>query len=160
MAVRREIPWHWRGDGILTTLSGDSGEISKFFREAGCPVVSLNENKTEVVVPRVVVDVVEIGRMAAKHFLERSFQSFAFIVENQDVTTQGSLEGFGAVIGEAGFETHFLDWEKERGKKIPPADTCTGVFQNFNKNKLTAAGTAGGAAAATTTTTEGFGRTD
>lgn len=116
MAVRREIPHHWRGDGILTTLSGNPVELDAFFKKAGCPVVSLNINKPEIDVPRVDSDMVQMGRLAGDHFLERGFQSLAFFRQDRDVSTTMSHQGFQEVISQAGHTVHLLDWQKERGK--------------------------------------------
>lgn len=77
-ALSGHLPDDWAGDGILTTLGGDRGSFERFWRKAGCPAVSLSLNHPQLPIPRVGFDNEAAGRLAAEHFLERGFRSFAF----------------------------------------------------------------------------------
>ncbi|MGH7980594.1 MAG: hypothetical protein ACREE6_14555, partial [Limisphaerales bacterium] len=43
-----------------------------------CPAINLSANASEVEMPRVVGDNREIGRLAARHFLDLGYRSFAY----------------------------------------------------------------------------------
>ena len=70
----------WRGDGALVTLQHDR-ETSAFvhrLRRAGVPVVDLSNQRPDIRIPRVCLDNVAIGRLAAKHFAERNYRHAAW----------------------------------------------------------------------------------
>ena len=70
----------WHGDGILATLRSDpvSFRNMEALMKRGIPLVDLTVSRPEVNVPRVVSDHVAIGRLAAKHFVEREFRHVAW----------------------------------------------------------------------------------
>ena len=62
----------WRGDGAIVTLRDDptTPAFVRRMRRAGIPVVDLSNQRPDIRVPRVCVDNVAIGRLAAAHFAE------------------------------------------------------------------------------------------
>jgi len=116
MCLTGEPPEDWRGDGIITTFSGDLGKMKRFLAEADCPAVSLNQNVPEIDIPRVDIDIEEVGRMAATHFLERGFRSFAAYTPHTHYATALGYASFERSVAEAGHTVHYLRWQQERGR--------------------------------------------
>ena len=70
----------WRGDGAIVTLREDP-EILAFvrrLRRAGVPVVDLSNQRPDIRIPRVCLDNRAVGRLAAKHFMERNHRRAAW----------------------------------------------------------------------------------
>jgi LacI family transcriptional regulator len=65
----------WPADGAITCYSKP---LAEFIDDLGVPMVDITTWETPERVPQVVVDNEEIGRMAARHFLERGFKHFAY----------------------------------------------------------------------------------
>ncbi len=73
-------PKDWRGDGVLVMLDG-SAKAMRFVKQQlqrKIPVVGLNEDYSQIRIPRVSGDDHEIGQLAARHFNTRNFQHAAF----------------------------------------------------------------------------------
>ena len=70
-------PLAWNGDGIIATIRSDPITFSCISRlmKRGVPVVDLTMSRPDVDVPRVTSDHEGIGRLAARHFLERNFHN-------------------------------------------------------------------------------------
>ena len=62
----------WRGDGVIVTLRDDRRTLDfvRRVRRARIPVVDLTIQRPEVKIPRVCLDNVAVGRLAARHFAE------------------------------------------------------------------------------------------
>ena len=75
-------PWlrHWDGDGIITTLLPQFGEL---ILGTGIPTVDLDDQAPCSGLPTVQSDQGAIGVLAAEHLLERGFARFAFIGYSQ-----------------------------------------------------------------------------
>ena len=60
----------WHGDGAIVTLRDDPATPAfvRRMRRAGVPVVDLSNQRPDIRVPRVCLDNVDIGRLAAAHF--------------------------------------------------------------------------------------------
>ena len=69
------IPHGWSGDGAITSYGRGLG---KFIRSLEMPKVDITVWEMDEPVPRVVVDNQAVGRLAARHFLERGFKHFAY----------------------------------------------------------------------------------
>jgi LacI family transcriptional regulator len=65
----------WPADGAITWYSKETGE---FVQSLDMPKVDITVWDIPQQIPRVTVDNQEIGRMAARHFLERGFKHFAY----------------------------------------------------------------------------------
>ncbi|MBI1337001.1 MAG: helix-turn-helix domain-containing protein [Phycisphaera sp.] len=76
-ALSGRLPEKWNGDGILTNLGSVVTELERLIQRAGCPAVSLSLNHPHIPIPRVGIDNKIAGQLAADHFLERGFTSFA-----------------------------------------------------------------------------------
>lgn len=60
----------WRGDGAIVTLRDEPETLAfvRRLRRAGIPVVDLSNQRPDIKVPRVCLDNIAIGRLAAAHF--------------------------------------------------------------------------------------------
>jgi LacI family transcriptional regulator len=67
----------WQGDGIISRIA--SPEIRQLVQKRRIPVVDLNEQLGGMEIPQISNDHAAVGRMAAKHLLERGFRRFAFL---------------------------------------------------------------------------------
>jgi LacI family transcriptional regulator len=112
------LPKRWSGDGVITLLGGDLDELKRFLKQTRCPAVSLNANYPEIKLPRVSQDDDLAGRMAAEHFLERGFSSFAFYSHGTSPqATQRRHTEFEKTLGKAGYSVHPLLWAREKGRQ-------------------------------------------
>lgn len=110
MAHYGTIPDHWRGDGVITILLSERGDITRFIRRQKVPVVALYADAPQVQVPRVVLDDVRIGQLAAEHLLERGFTDLGFYRFTDLRAVQDRQEGFCRAVQQAGRNFHLLDW--------------------------------------------------
>ena len=97
----------WRGDGAIVTLRDDA-ETPAFvrrLRRAGIPVVDLSNQRPDIRIPRVCLDNVAIGRLAAAHFASFNHRHAAwFSTHWMNVHAQrfaGFSEGWAAIPGAA-----------------------------------------------------------
>jgi len=103
-----ELPHRWDGDGIITLL-GDLDGLAQLIELSGCPVVSLNANYPELGLPTVSQDSTIAGTMAAEHFLERGFTSFAYYSARPLTSaTKTRFVAFQQRLHEAGQEVRTL----------------------------------------------------
>ena len=91
----------WRGDGAIVTLRDDA-ETPAFvrrMRRSGIPVVDLSNQRPDIRIPRVCLDNVAIGRLAAEHFASFNHRYAAwFSTHWMNVHAQrfaGFCEGWG-----------------------------------------------------------------
>ena len=70
----------WRGDGAIVTLREDPETLAfvRRLRRAGIPVVDLSNQRPDIRIPRVCLDNRAVGRLAAKHFMERNHRCVAW----------------------------------------------------------------------------------
>lgn len=74
-----KINANWSGDGIVCIPAAPSRDLAKLLSSGRCPAVALSLAESKLNIPRVGIDNEVIGRMAADHFLERGFRSFALV---------------------------------------------------------------------------------
>jgi LacI family transcriptional regulator len=110
MAHYGTLPKSWRGDGILTVALPERRDLLNYLRKAKVPIVSLIADVEDIITARVVLDNVQIGRIAAEHFLQRGFRNLAFLKCTDYTDIRGREAGFAAAIHEAGLRYDCLDW--------------------------------------------------
>ncbi|QDV28556.1 Xylose operon regulatory protein [Planctopirus ephydatiae] len=72
------IPKGWSGDGIIARLTHPA--LEKQILKSNLPCVNVSwMGQHSLRIPKVVSDEAACGRLAAEHFLEQSFRSFAYI---------------------------------------------------------------------------------
>lgn len=82
----------WDGDGVIGMVN--TPEDLRVVRKLKCPVVNLSGALADAGLPRVRVDYEMAGRMAAKHFLDRGFERFAYYGLRGIFYARACLEGF------------------------------------------------------------------
>ena len=102
MLMTGEPPRHWQGDGIITSLGGDLKHVKRLLSESTCPAVSLSLNHPEIEIPRVGINNEKVGALAANHFLERGFSSFAFYGRVSSHASELRSQAFARHIATAG----------------------------------------------------------
>lgn len=110
------LPHGWRGDGVLTTLN-QNPHLLAFLRRLHVPVVDLLIQRPDVALPRVVGDNEAIGRIAAEHFLDRGFQSFAWYSDEFTNVERLRLKGFQDRLAPLGVSCAPLIWCQQRGAR-------------------------------------------
>jgi LacI family transcriptional regulator len=103
MLYAATIPHGWKGDGIISHV-GYWNELADFIREADCPRVELTNVRKDLGIPYVEGDNREIGRLAARHFLERGYRRFAWFPFTNDLINEERRDGFVDAIAAEGFE--------------------------------------------------------
>lgn len=93
MATSGKIPYGWRGDGIVTMLTDDD-LAERVLQQFGLPVVDLTINRPDLPVARVTKDNLQIGRLGARHFLDRGWRHFAFFSRANNNVVRLRLKGF------------------------------------------------------------------
>jgi len=104
------IPDHWQGDGILTLFLPSRPDIAQYVRRQKVPVVALTGDLPELAAPRVQLDNVRIGQLAAEHLLDRGFENLAFYKFSDIRDVRGREQGFRAAVRRAGRRYFRLDW--------------------------------------------------
>jgi len=108
------VPEHWTGDGVITLLGAQRGLWDQL-RQLGVPVVDLAESHPEIRLPRVTIDNLQVGNLAAEHFLERGYQRFAFYQRWDLGVSFQRRSGWTQRLAEDSYESDSLIWERERG---------------------------------------------
>ena len=86
----------WRGDGAIVTLRDDA-ETTAFvrrLRRAGTPAVDLSNQRPDIRLPRVCLDNIAIGRLAARHFAEYNHRHAAWFSTHWMNVHAQRFEGF------------------------------------------------------------------
>lgn len=115
MCISHRLPDRWRGDGIITTLSGGPAEMAAFLARTNCPAVSLNQYHPEIDIPCVGMDLEQAGQMAAEHFIERRFRQLAHFTRQRWEDTQLAYLPFEEAAMATGCSVHSLLWPRDRG---------------------------------------------
>ena len=106
------VPHHWQGDGILTILVPGRSDITQYVVSRRARAVALYGDLPEIKIPRVVLDDVQIGRMAAEHLLERGFVDLAFYKFTDLAAVRNREAGFRETARRARRRYHLLDWDR------------------------------------------------
>ena len=88
----------WRGDGAIVTLRDDTTTPAfvRRMRRAGIPVVDLSNQRPDIRIPRVCIDNVAIGRLAAAHFASFNHRHAAWFSTHWMNVHAQRFEGFCA----------------------------------------------------------------
>ncbi len=107
-----DLSWlsDWRGDGIIARIENE--QTARYIIEAGLPAIDLSASRKIPALPCVETNDRAIAAMAAEHFLERGFKSFAFYGDRR---FQWSVQR----------EQHFKHYLQDRGYVCASFDACT-----------------------------------
>ena len=92
----------WRGDGIISRVRLPAEQ--KGARKANVRIVELTDRHDGHVIPHVRSDDEQIGRLAAKHLLERGFQRFGFCGFEGESWSKRRELAFAGAVADAGFD--------------------------------------------------------
>ncbi|MFN3159020.1 MAG: XylR family transcriptional regulator [Rubinisphaera brasiliensis] len=107
------VPEHWAGDGIITLLGAQDGLWDQLQRFR-VPVVDLTESHPEIELPRVTIDNVRVGVLAAEHFLERGYRNFAFYQRWDLGVSRQRRASWQDRLAAEGYESENLGWQQEQ----------------------------------------------
>jgi len=115
----------WQGDGVICRAT--DARLARALARSQVPIVDLNENR-DLGLPRIRSDHVAIGRLGARHLIERGFRHFGFCGFRGQEWSARRRDGFSAAVREAGFtcsvcesdwvRRHSRPWEQERQKLV------------------------------------------
>jgi len=111
------IPTHWHGDGVIALLGARHNHWQQL-RRLKVPVVDLAESRPNIKLPRVTMDNVAIGRMAAEHFLESGYRNFAVCHRWDLGVSRRRRDAFKAAVVAAGHACTVMSWHRERGQQV------------------------------------------
>jgi LacI family transcriptional regulator len=107
MVYTAKIPFGWRGDGIVSFI-GYRNDLADFVMSSGLPTVEISFLRSDLPLPKVGGDSQKIGRIAAKHFLERGYRNYAWApFSNSDLNSE-RYQSFSQCLAESGFSCHQL----------------------------------------------------
>ena len=103
------VPNGWKGDGLLTTHGG-SPELWAFIRRQSRrqPTVLIGRNSPGLQVPQVYEENPAIGKLAARHFLDRGFRNFAWFSPIAGDVAVDRREGFRQALMQANLDCAIL----------------------------------------------------
>ncbi len=104
------LPDHWQGDGIITLLLSHRNDIIQYTQRSPVPVVSLTADVETLSIPRVLLDNMRIGQLAAEHLMDRGFENLGFYKFSDIHDVQGREKGFRQTVESAGRKYFPLDW--------------------------------------------------
>lgn len=123
----------WPGDGLIATLR-TAAEVAGA-RALKMPVINLAGALREPGVPRVMVDQVAMGRLAADHLITCGLSRFAYYGEREMWYSQQRKEGFIQRLSEDGYDASVLEPSTRFGRRNPwykwmePVDQWIKSFQ-------------------------------
>jgi LacI family transcriptional regulator len=101
----------WDGDGVIARIETDS--TAKLLSGLKIPIVNVSAGQRLPRAPWVEVAEVEVGRLAAEHFLERGFRYFAWCGVDRFPWSQQRGAAFTAAVVAAGFTVSSYEEDKE-----------------------------------------------
>lgn len=103
------IDEHWQGNGLLVFRHTESEAAA--WRSAGISVVNLSAEfpGDDPEFPRVTLDNVRVGRLAAEHLRSLGLRDFAYVHESTRRYSQERLDAFREAVSAAGGRLHLID---------------------------------------------------
>lgn len=92
----------WRGDGMVAFVGSES--VAMETRDVMLPVVNVSARLRATPHPRVTVDNLAAGRVAAEHFIERGFKHMAFVSADRHYYAELRQRGFESQLRERQIE--------------------------------------------------------
>ncbi|MGJ8641604.1 MAG: substrate-binding domain-containing protein [Opitutaceae bacterium] len=108
---------HWRGDGILCSLTDDK-RYARFIEKSGLPCVDLSTWRRDLEMPRISADNEAIGRMAAQHFTAYQHRNFAWYASAPTPFGEARFESFSAELKQHGYSASRIDGRGSQNFKM------------------------------------------
>lgn len=93
-------------DGVIAQVS--TPKAVRALASLGKPVINVSNMLPQSPFPRVGMDNLAVGRLAAEHLLERGFRHFAFVGQRHHANSEQRAAGFVQRLRKAGFSCHCL----------------------------------------------------
>jgi LacI family transcriptional regulator len=111
------VPAGWRGDGIIARISNP--QLAADLKARRIPVVNVSGIQISGVdFPRVSNDLNAVGRLAARHFLDRGFRSFAYFSLMGLSYVLQLQKSFSEAVSEAGGECKIYEEKPIQGAEM------------------------------------------
>lgn len=117
MARTGKVPEGRSADGIIMSLTSNK-VAERIVLESRIPVVDYSVYRPEIVIPRVAKDNFVIGQLAARHFMEQGWHSYAFFSREDNNVCRLRREGFAAELTRHGLVSRDILWSG-REKRCP-----------------------------------------
>lgn len=95
---------NWNGDGVI--VRGENVRLARAVQNLATPAIDLTPSRLVPRAPWVKSDDAAIARLAAQHFLERGFRTFAFCGDERFSWSNRRGEQFGLLVRAAGHPCH------------------------------------------------------
>ncbi|HBF34188.1 TPA: hypothetical protein DDW35_06455 [Candidatus Sumerlaeota bacterium] len=95
------IPHNWQGDGVISYCKYWS-ELANFLTQSPLPKVELTSMRSDLDLPRVDANNMEIGQLAAEHLIARNFKNFAYLSFTNNMIGVERLAGFQDTLQQHG----------------------------------------------------------
>lgn len=90
-------------------------------REIGTPAVNVSDVRPDLIIPKVVPDNKEVGRQAARHFLDLGWRKFVYLAKNTFHFEKERYRGFSEQLNDAGYDcAHFVVSDRPRNPGWQP----------------------------------------
>lgn len=120
------LPDDWQGDGIITLLDRTHHpELRRFVLSAKVPVVDLACSYFRKKLPRVLEDHAEIGRVAARHLMDRGFEHLAYYESLNTWPSTDRKAAFCEMVRQEGRKVWKLRWPdvgRKDKSRVPQRD--------------------------------------
>lgn len=140
------VPRQWKGDGMLVNDT-DMPRLERFIERQirRQPTVLIGSNHRHADLPAVQEDNFEIGRLAARHFLERGHRKFAWFSLRRGRVEADRRKGFVDSLEAAGYSCSMLEsggardsWERSRVKLLRQLEVLSKPLAVFALDDLLA----------------------
>ncbi len=102
----------WNGDGIISRAT--TRRLADELSASRVPIVELTDRHGDFGLTHLWSDDLAIGKLAAQHFVERSFKNFAYCGYSKEAWSEKRLEGFRSHLAALGFAIHAYEspWQE------------------------------------------------
>lgn len=108
----KDLIANWSPHGIIGAI--DTWDWIEVLSLTRSPVVNISYVNPSLSIPRVGPDEEQVGRMAARHFLDSGFRHFAFVGHASVGFSDDRMKGYVSTLGNTGHTCHVFDNEKYR----------------------------------------------
>ena len=107
----KDIPWGWKGDGILAWLAAGD-DLARFVVEAKVPTVDFSFRRPHLRFPRVLSDHAATAALAAEHFRVRGFTNYLYYSARDNWTFNENGQAFVSLLKQAGHVCPWIRWHE------------------------------------------------
>ncbi|TVP78627.1 MAG: helix-turn-helix domain-containing protein [Puniceicoccaceae bacterium] len=106
-----QLPEHWKGDGIITSLNF-SRQLEEFVLRAAVPTVDLSIWREDIDLPRVAADNAALGRLGAEHFIALGHRNCAWFGLAINPVSRTRYQAYRDTLASVGIDCVRLDTVK------------------------------------------------